>query len=119
MSFDFGATDELSIAEYQRESRKTAIYPPIGGPEVYPALGLANEAGEVLGKIKKVYRDKGGEYTTKDLEAIGDELGDVLWYVSQLASELGLNMHELMSRNINKLRSRQKRGVLGGSGDKR
>lgn len=110
----------LSFAEYQAESRKTAIYKPMGTKgEMYPVLGLANEAGEVLGKIKKIYRDKDGEYSEEDLSAVGDELADVLWYAAQIATDLGLSLEYLMSRNLEKLQSRQERGVLGGSGDKR
>jgi NTP pyrophosphatase (non-canonical NTP hydrolase) len=110
----------LSFAEYQLEAQRTAFYPAIGGcSELYPALGLSNEVGEVLGKIKKIHRDKGGNYEDSDLEAISAELGDVLWYVSQLAGELGLSLELSALNNLDKLRSRQQRGTLGGSGDKR
>ena len=110
----------LSFAEYQLEAQRTAFYPAIGGHgELYPALGLANEAGEVLGKIKKVHRDKGGEYEDSDLEGISAELGDVLWYIAQLAGELGLSMELCALGNLDKLRSRQTRGTLAGSGDER
>jgi NTP pyrophosphatase (non-canonical NTP hydrolase) len=104
---------------YQQLARATAIYPSIGGGEVYPALGLANEAGEVLGRVKKVYRDKNGEYDGADLEAIEAELGDVLWYVSQIAAELKLSLRDIAEYNVAKLRSRQQRGVLAGNGDDR
>jgi NTP pyrophosphatase (non-canonical NTP hydrolase) len=116
---DFIRTPDLSLLDYQQESQKTAIYPEIGGPEIYPALGLANEAGEVLGKIKKVYRDKDGVYSQETLAAISDELGDVLWYLSQLATSLGLSLEMIGSHNLVKLRSRQARNTLGGSGDQR
>jgi NTP pyrophosphatase (non-canonical NTP hydrolase) len=110
----------LSFAAYQLETQRTAFYPAIGGHgELYPALGLANEVGEVLGKIKKIHRDKSGKYEESDLEAISAELGDVLWYVAQLAGELGLSMELSALGNLDKLRSRQLRGTLGGSGDQR
>jgi NTP pyrophosphatase (non-canonical NTP hydrolase) len=73
----------------------------------------------VAGKIKKVYRDKRGEYTTEDLDAIEAELGDVLWYLSTTATELGISLESIARKNIVKLSSRKLRGVLGGSGDKR
>lgn len=113
----------LSFLDYQIEARKTAIYPSIGGPEVYPALGLANESGEVLGKIKKAWRDgrrsarKG--YSQEELAGIKEELGDVLWYLAQLSTELGLDLGELAEGNLAKLRSRQERGTLQGDGDSR
>ena len=109
----------LTLDQYQQESRKTAIYPAIGGREIYPALGLANEAGEVLGKIKKIYRDLEGRYRKEDLDSIEAELGDVLWYLSQLSYELGLSLEAIGAHNLEKLRSRAERGALRGSGDKR
>ena len=109
----------MDFNTYQNESRSTAIYPPIGGSEIYPALELANEAGEVLGVIKKVYRDKSGQYSTEELDKVKGELGDALWALSQIATELGLSLSDVAETNLEKLRSRQERGVLGGSGDKR
>lgn len=85
----------------------------------YPALGLAGEAGEVAEQIKKSIRDDGGEVTEERLAAIAKELGDVMWYVAQLATELGLELDEIAGLNLEKLRSRQLRGVLAGSGDDR
>lgn len=120
MNIHSTSMDELSFAQYQAESRQTAIYPAIGGEtEIYPALELANEAGEVLGVIKKVYRDKNGQYNSLDLDKIADELGDTLWSLSQLATDLGLDLQDIAERNLNKLKSRQERGVLGGSGGRR
>ncbi|MGH2741150.1 MAG: MazG nucleotide pyrophosphohydrolase domain-containing protein, partial [Thermoleophilaceae bacterium] len=52
-------------------------------------------------------------------EALGAELGDVLWYVAQLATEAGLDLDELAQANLDKLQSRQRRAVLQGSGDSR
>jgi NTP pyrophosphatase (non-canonical NTP hydrolase) len=109
----------LGLQEYQVKASATAIYPVIGGAEVYPALGLANEAGEVLGKIKKCYRDKGGTYDTDSLDAIEAELGDVLWYLSQLALELGISLEQIAKRNLGKLQKRQDAGTLKGDGDNR
>jgi NTP pyrophosphatase (non-canonical NTP hydrolase) len=85
----------------------------------YPALGLAGEAGEVAEHAKKAIRDDAGVVTEERRRAMAKELGDVLWYVSQLASELGLELDEIARANLEKLLSRQRRGVLSGSGDER
>jgi len=69
----------MNFSDYQKRSRATAQYPSIGHPVIYPVLGLANEAGEVAGKIKKVFRDKGGEISAEMRSALQAELGDVLW----------------------------------------
>jgi NTP pyrophosphatase (non-canonical NTP hydrolase) len=88
-------------------------------PIVYPTLGLANEAGEVAGKVKKIFRDRGGVLTDADREALTLELGDVLWYVSELCTQLGIRLEDVAEANIAKLRDRTERGVLGGEGDRR
>jgi len=108
----------LNFNEYQDAATKTAIY-GAGNLIVYPALGLANEAGEVLGKIKKVLRDKDGVFTEETNKAIGDEIGDTLWYMAALARDLGLSMNDIATNNIKKLLDRQQRGVISGSGDNR
>lgn len=109
----------MDFNEYQTKSRKTAGYPAIGHPVIYPALGLVNEAGEVAGKIKKVFRDKEGEISAETRSALKAELGDVLWYVAQLCTELGLSLDEVAEYNIEKLYDRLKRGAIRGDGDNR
>lgn len=109
----------MTFSEYQSASRKTARYPVIGHPIVYPALGLAGEAGEVAGKIKKIFRDKNGIIDDATLKAIQKELGDVLWYVSQLSTELGLTLEDVAALNIENLLSRLERGTIHGDGDDR
>lgn len=104
---------------YQRESRKTWSVIPVDHPIVYPTLGLANEAGEVAGKIKKIFRDKAGVIGEADREALGAELGDVLWYLAQICTELDLSLDDVAQGNLGKLASRQERGVIGGDGDMR
>jgi NTP pyrophosphatase (non-canonical NTP hydrolase) len=108
----------MDFRRYQKESRKTAIYPDLGKNVVYPVLGLVGETGEIAEKIKKYLRgDKKLNFSFKaDLEK---EIGDVLWYMAQLVTELGLSMDSIASKNISKLKSREKRGVLKGSGDNR
>ena len=108
----------MELSEYQRLSRSTAEYPRREAL-TYPALGLAGEAGEFADHAKKVIRDDGGEVTPQRREAMAKELGDVLWYVAQLASELGLELEQVARDNLDKLLSRQRRGVLSGSGDER
>jgi len=103
---------------YQEAARRTAIYAD-RHRVVYPALGLASEAGEVAGKIKKVLRDQDGDFERAPLEAIRDELGDVLWYVAVLAADLGLSLEEIAADNLAKLAARRERGTIGGGGDHR
>jgi len=108
----------MQLSEYQRRSRGTAEYPREAWL-AYPALGLAGEAGEVAEHAKKAIRDDGGAIREERRAAMSKELGDVLWYVAQLASELGLELDEIAEANLQKLLSRQRRGVLSGSGDDR
>ncbi len=109
----------MDFSEYQALSRRTATYPQAGEDMTYPALGLCGEAGEVAEKVKKAIRDDGGVLSDERREALSRELGDVLWYLSQLATEAGLDLEEIAADNLNKLLSRQERGVLRGSGDER
>ena len=109
----------MNFKEYQKKSRKTAIYPNADNNFIYPTLGLVGEAGEVAEKIKKVIRDKEGVLDDEKRKEIEKELGDVLWYVSQLATELDLSLEEVAEKNIEKLYSRMDRGKLKGNGDNR
>lgn len=109
----------VDFEAYQRTSRKTAVYPDLGKNMVFPALGLAGETGEVAEKIKKVWRDRGGHPTREDRQAIAKEMGDVLWYVAQLATELHISLHEIAVRNLAKISGRQRTGSVHGSGDDR
>lgn len=109
----------MLFSTYQKQSKETAIYPKIGHSVIYPALGLGDEAGEVLGKIKKIFRDKNGEFEENDLQEIAKELGDVLWYIAQIATELDIDLDQVASQNLEKLLSRKQRGALQGSGDNR
>jgi NTP pyrophosphatase (non-canonical NTP hydrolase) len=109
----------MNFRTYQLKASKTAIYPK-KARIIYPVLGLANEAGEVLGVIKKQIRDHRGNFTDpRFLITIRKELGDVQWYLSQTAKDLGLSLEDIAESNINKLADRKKRGVLKGNGDNR
>jgi NTP pyrophosphatase (non-canonical NTP hydrolase) len=109
----------MNFNDYQTKSRATAKYPAIGHAVIYPTLGLVNEAGEVAGKIKKVFRDKDGQITPEIREALKAELGDVLWYLAQACTELELSLDEVAEANLTKLLDRQARGKIQGDGDNR
>lgn len=108
----------MTLDTYQQDATRTAIY-GAGNKIIYPALGLANEAGEVLGKIKKVLRDNNGDFTLEHRVEISKELGDVLWYCAALSNDLGISLDVIAFNNLAKLKDRQTRGVIQGSGDNR
>lgn len=109
----------MDLNSYQSSALKTAVYPSMGANFAYPALGLAGEAGEVADKLKKVIRDNDGVLTDSVRDAVAKEIGDVLWYVAVLAHELDYDLNTIAQNNLDKLASRQERGVLTGSGDNR
>ena len=111
---------------YQEQcASEFAFYP---GMLVYPALGLAGEAGEVVEKVKKLIRDDemplDDDFNTGDIDpekrlAIALELGDVLFYVAMIADDIDYTMGEIAEMNLQKLSDRKDRGQLRGSGDNR
>jgi NTP pyrophosphatase (non-canonical NTP hydrolase) len=109
----------MRMSEYQERSRVTAVYPGAGENLLYPTLGLCGEAGEVAEKVKKMLRDDGGVLSAERREALAKELGDVLWYVAQVATEADLELEAIAEGNLAKLLSRRDRDVLQGSGDTR
>jgi len=109
----------MDFREYQEKARETAVYPNIGDNFIYPTLGLCGESGEIAEKIKKIIRDDSGRITKEKKELLVKELGDVLWYISNLSSELDLSLNDVAESNIIKLKDRQNRNVLKGSGDNR
>jgi len=109
----------MTFEEYQNKAKQTAIYPEQGRNFVYIALGLAGEGGEVADKVKKILRDKNGVIDERTKKEMCHELGDVLWYVSQMGVELGLSLEEIAEKNIEKILSRKERGMIGGNGDER
>ena len=108
-----------SLNRYQQESRKTWGYVPMNHPIVYPTMGFVNEVEELAGKIKKIFRDKAGVIGEAELEALKGELGDVLWYLAQICTELDLTLEEVAEANLEKLFSRLERGQIRGDGDNR
>ena len=119
MTRDNQCEDEMNFDEYQIRSSTTAIYPNQGKNLIYPVLGLCGESGEVAEKVKKLLRDKDGILDEADRQALKKELGDVLWYLSQIATELDISLGDVAQDNLDKLASRKSRNVIGGSGDNR
>lgn len=113
VAFQYYDDADISMNYYQNQAAKTAIYKQEHAV-IYPALGLAAEAGEVANKVKKILRD--GAF---DRKAIADEVGDCLWYIAALCRDLNVDMADLAAGNLEKLYDRQKRGKLKGSGDNR
>jgi NTP pyrophosphatase (non-canonical NTP hydrolase) len=113
----------MDFSEYQKESRKTAIYWDAGKNIIYPTLGLAGETGEVIEKIKKLMRNEkvtSAEEVSEEKKAeLEKELGDVLWYIAQLATEFRLDLDAIATKNLEKLNSRMERGTLHSEGDDR
>ena len=112
-------TQISTIDEYQTAALDSAVYPK-SAAIIYPTLGLTGEAGEVADKVKKVIRDKNGDFDNEDIrKEIAKELSDVMWYTATLAHDLGYSLTDICQLNIQKLQSRKLRGVLHGSGDNR
>jgi NTP pyrophosphatase (non-canonical NTP hydrolase) len=109
----------MNFSEYQKRAWTTAMHPNAGSNYLYPTLGLAGEAGEVANKVKKIERDYGGVITDEVRATVGAEMGDVLWYLACLATELKLDLGVLAQENIEKLASRKERGAIVGNGDVR
>lgn len=111
---------DVSMNEYQERAHSTSKGTEIAGHRLlYPVLKLNGEAGEVAEKVGKVFRDKGGLFSKEDVDQLILELGDVLWYVSEIATVLNTTLQRVARRNLEKLASRQARGKIEGSGDNR
>lgn len=110
----------MELEYYQREAHKTSLH---NTPVVYTALGLTGEAGEVSDKVKKLIRDKGympgDPISAEDRQAIALELGDVLWYIAEMAHDIGYSLEQIGRMNLQKLALRQQRDKIHGSGDER
>ena len=117
--------DEMTLDQYQDKASEFCFYP---GSLLYPSLGLTGEAGEVAEKVKKLYRDTEVSFMVEDMTEelnpdqaydIALEVGDVLFYVAAIASDIGYSLEEIAEMNIDKLTDRKARNVLSGSGDHR
>ena len=109
----------MDFKTYQKNARLTAQYPKLGSNYIYPTLGLVGEAGEVAEKIKKVIRDKKGIFDEESKKGLKKELGDVLWYVSNLCTEFDFKLEDVALQNLEKLKLRAAKGKISGSGDDR
>ena len=109
----------MDFKTYQKHARLTAQYPNLGSNNIYPTLGLVGEAGEVAEKVKKVIRDKEGIFDEESKKGIKKELGDVLWYISNLCNEFNFELEEVALQNLEKLKLRAAKGKISGSGDDR
>ena len=109
----------MDFKTYQKKARETAQYPNLGENNIYPTLGLVGEAGEVAEKVKKVIRDKNGLFDEEAKKAIKKELGDVLWYLSNLCTEFNFSLEDVAVQNLEKLNLRAAKGKISGSGDDR
>ena len=108
---------KLTFNNYQKYARETAIY--TGNGIYYPALGLCGEAGEVADKIKKIYRDKSGKISEEDKHQIVKEMGDVLWYLANMASDLNITLEDVAKTNLEKINIRKEKNLIHGEGDNR
>jgi NTP pyrophosphatase (non-canonical NTP hydrolase) len=109
----------MNFKEYQEKALESAVYPNKGDNITYPTLGVNGEAGEIAEKVKKILRDKNGNWDSLDRQAIKKEIGDVLWYCAAIAFEFGLSLEDVAVTNIEKLTRRKENGTLQGSGDDR
>ncbi|MEZ4180163.1 MAG: nucleoside triphosphate pyrophosphohydrolase family protein [Candidatus Doudnabacteria bacterium] len=109
----------MTFDEYQAISAKTAVYPPDDKALYYLGLGVTGEAGEVAEKLKKLMRNHDGQMTEEMRQDLKKEIGDVLWYLSQLTKELDFKFSEVAQANIDKLQDRKVRGVIKSAGDNR
>lgn len=105
----------MEMHEYQERAQRTAVYPKAKGLE-YCTLGLVGEAGEFANKVKKLVRE---DENGPSFESLASELGDVLWYLSQIATELNMSLENIAWDNLEKLSERMERGKLKGEGDNR
>ena len=100
-------TDELTLNQYQKYAARTAGAGGNGERRlIIAALGLAGEAGEFANMVKKLTAH-GHEISPHEL---ADELGDVLWYLSEAATAVGLQLGDLAQQNVEKLRKRYPEG---------
>lgn len=116
---DNGDNTVMSLNKYQEIARSTAVFPQSMGI-IYCALAINGEAGEIAEKVKKIIRDDNGNFMQEEkLRALAHELGDVLWYLANLAHEIGYDLDTVANMNLQKLADRKARGKIKGSGDNR
>ena len=110
----------MKFEEYQKRALSTVLTSDDEFKDLlHWVLGINGESGEIAEKVKKIIRDKGGKVSAEDKKELAKEIGDVLWYLAVFAEDLGMSLDDIAKANLDKLQSRKKRGVLGGSGDNR
>lgn len=110
----------MNLDEYQKQALTTVLATEDKFKDLlHWVLGINGESGEIAEKVKKIIRDKAGEVSEEDKKELAKEIGDVLWYLAVFADQLGFSFNDVAQQNLDKLQSRKKRGVLGGSGDNR
>lgn len=113
----------LDFNEYQKECRKTdvgtAAQDCLEPGWLYYVLGIGGESGELLEKIKKLFRDKQGIIDDEFKDAVKKEMGDVQWYMARLCDWFDIPFEDVFTANIEKLQSRKDRNKLHGDGDDR
>ncbi|MDX6498686.1 MAG: hypothetical protein QOG23_1946 [Blastocatellia bacterium] len=91
----------MDFQEFQQKALETDQVPD---DKIVPLLGLAGETGELLSEYKKYLRD--GDAHTLFKDRIAEELGDLLWYISNAASKFDLNLNDIATGNLEKTRDR-------------
>ena len=113
----------MDFNEYQEKTGFTDIgkyaQNHMDPPWLYYVLGIGGETGELLEKVKKLFRDYKGEVTQERIEEIKKEMGDCLWYHARLAEWLGFTLNDVAEENITKLLDRKERNKIHGDGDER
>lgn len=106
----------MELNQYQKEAYTFAAY----DNKDYPLFALAEEVGEVMGKVAKRAR---GDEKYRNLatfkKEVSKELGDVLWQLCAVATEFGFNMDDIAKENLQKLTDRKQRNVIKSEGDSR
>lgn len=115
----------MDFSDYQVASIPTSAFnvEPLKDEKVaklcYLTLGLTGESGEFAEKVKKIVRDKNGQVSDSDLLALAKEMGDILWYLSQISTVLDVELDTIAKINLRKIQSRKKNDSLHGEGDDR
>lgn len=114
-------TGDMDFQEYQKLASRTATFDgkQLEHQLMYVTLGIAGESGEIAEKVKKIVRNDNGEVSDEKRESLKGEIGDVLWYLSQLSRVLGFQLEDAARANIEKLTDRAARGVIKSTGDNR
>ena len=114
--------DEMHLNEYQFPADQTDQQPYIGDTGIehrgilVSLLGLAGEVGELLGEHKKWLRD--GDSYSLFTERVREELGDLLWCLSNMATKHGLTLGEITGHNLDEMQRRCNVSVGGEKGPK-